>query len=417
MRILFLTHYFPPESNAPAIRTHEHCREWVRRGHEVHVVTCMPSHPRGVLYPGYRGRVRRTECVDGIHVHRVRTYLAPNQGVVKRTLNYVSYVLPAFWRSLRIRRPDVVISTSPQFFCSVAGWLTTKARRRPWVFELRDLWPESVAAVGAVQTKLLLRPFEMLARFFYRQAAAVVCVTRAFMRILEAQGIPVGKLHFVPNGVDPDLWGGAEDSAQWREALRVPEGAMLVGYVGTLGMAHGLGTVLEAAALLEERADPPVFVLAGDGAARDELRALAASRGLAHVRFTGQVDHASVPGLLGALDVALVPLRNTPVFRTVLPSKMFEAMAAARPVVLGVDGEARAVLERAEGGIAVEPEDPEALAAAIERLAQEPERRVALGQNGQAFVQREFDRAVLARAMESVLEAVCQDRSGRPSSR
>jgi glycosyltransferase involved in cell wall biosynthesis len=406
VRILFLTHYFPPEVNAPATRTHEHCREWVAAGHEVHVVTCIPSHPVGRPFPGYQRRWYRHESIDGIHVHRVWTYLAANRGLVRRTINYLSFAASGAWRAWRLGRFDVAIGTSPQFFCAVGTWLVARRRRLPWVFELRDLWPDSIAAVGAFRHRSgPLRWLERLERRLYRDATAVACVTRSFVTILAARGVDQSKLHFVPNGIIPEFWATGNREGARRE-LGVASHEVLVSYVGTVGMAHGLHVVLEAAAGLRSRAPEIRLLIAGDGAELDALRALAAQRRLGNVRFTGLVPRAHIPSLLAASDVMLVTLRPSDVFRTVLPSKMFEAMAAARPIVLGVEGEARDTLLRAGGGIAVPLGDGAALADAVCRLARDPALRAAMGESGAAFVQREFSRRIWAARYLALLEEI-----------
>lgn len=395
MRILFLTHYFPPEVNAPANRTFEHCREWVRLGHEVHVITCVPSHPRGVPFAGYRRGWHQRESVDGIQVHRVWTYLAANRGVVRRALNYLSYVPSAVWRALRLGRFDVIIATSPQFFCAVAGGVAGTLKRTPWVFELRDLWPDSISAVGALQQRAALRLLEKFELGLYRNAAMVVCVTRAFVENLSRRGIDTAKLEYIPNGVDVAFW-EAGSAVRGRSLLGCVDGEVLVSYIGTVGLAHGIGAVIDAARLLE-RSHPEVrFIVVGDGADRDRLTQQVAAHGPKNLVFVGQVGHNAVRDFMAATEISLVVLKRSDLFLTVLPSKMFEAMGAAKPVVLGVGGEARTVLEASRGGIAVEPENPEAIAAAIGQLARDASTRRAMGERGKAFVQREFDRKVWA---------------------
>ena len=409
MRILFLTHYFPPEVNAPATRTHEHCREWVRAGHEVHVVTCIPSHPAGKPFAGYRQRWYQHETVDGIHVHRVWTYLAANRGVLRRTVNYLSFVPSAFQRACRLGRFDVVIGTSPQFFCALAAWAAARVRGTPWIFELRDLWPESIAAVGAMRRSIALRTMERLELRLYRDAAAVACVSRAFMRNLASRGIDGAKLSYVPNGIVPEFWrSGSRQEA--RRELGLTDGEVLVSYVGTVGLAHGLGSVIEAASDLRRRTPRVRFLIAGAGAQLDAVRAMAAERGLDNVRFTGLVGRERVPSLLAASDVMLVTLTAAEVFKTVLPSKMFEAMAAERAVVLAVDGEARELLERSGGGLACTPGDASALADAIVRLAEASTLRASMGAAGRAFVEREFNRRAWAARYMALLNDVCPPR-------
>jgi glycosyltransferase involved in cell wall biosynthesis len=406
MRILFLTHYFPPEVNAPAIRTHEHCREWVAAGHEVHVVTCVPSHPAGRPFLGYRRQWYRHESIDGIHVHRVWTYLAGNRGFVWRTLNYVSFAMSGAWRAWRLGPFDVAVGTSPQFFCAIATWLVARLRRMPWVFEVRDLWPASIAAVGAMNRgSPLMRLLERIELLLYRDAAAVACLTRSFVTTLEARGIGRAKLHYLPNGIVPEFWSTGNRDETRRE-LDVTPAEVLVSYVGTTGMAHGLGTVLDAAFHLQSRAPEVRVLIVGDGAELDTLRTLAAAHRSRNVRFTGLVPRSRIPSLLAASDIMLVTLRPSDVFRSVLPSKMFEAMAASRPIVLGVEGEARDMLLEAEAGIAIPPADSVALVDAVCRLARDRALRAAMGASGLAFVQREFSRRAWSARYLRMLETV-----------
>jgi len=402
LRILFFSHYFPPEVNAPANRTHEHCREWVKAGHEVHVVTGIPSHPYGKPFPGFRRRWYQHDEVDGIHVHRVWTYLAANRGVVRRIVNYLSFIPTAAMRAWRLGPFDVAIGTSPQFFCAVATWTYTRFRRTPWVFEVRDLWPESIPAVGAMKKSFVLRWLERLELRMYRDATAIVCVTESFVRNLRARGVDADKLHFIPNGIDPAFWRCADRQAA-RTELGVRDHEILACYVGTIGMAHGLGTVLQAAAILRRTAPEVTVLIVGDGAELEGLRAAAAREGLANVRFTGQIARDGVPRVLAAADMALVTLRPSNVFKTVLPSKMFEAMAARRAILLGVEGEAKAVLERAGAGIAFPPGNAEALASGIERLSRDPGLRTTVGEAGGEFVEREFSRQFWAGRYAGVL--------------
>lgn len=406
MRILFLSHYFPPEVNAPANRTIEHCTAWVRLGHEVHVVTCVPSHPRGIAFQGYKPGWYVRERVDGIEVHRVWSLLAANTGMVRRTLNYLSFVPSAVWRALLLGRFDIIVATSPQFFCALAGYLSGAIKRTPWVFELRDLWPDSVAAVGAVRRGVLLRALERLELRMYRHARLVVCVTRSFMLNLERRGINREKLAFVPNGIDVGMCQAGDPEAA-RRRLGIGTDEVLVSYVGTVGMAHGLRTILDAAHELSHREPRIRFLIVGDGAELSALRRHAGDGGLSNVHFTGLVPRAAAKDYLDASDICLVTLKRSPVFRTVLPSKLFEAMAAGKPVILGVEGEAREVLEASGGGIAVEPENQAQLCDAIARLAAAPDLRLRLGTAGREFVAREFNRTTWARTYLSLLAAAC----------
>ena len=408
MRILFLSHYFPPEVNAPANRTYEHCRRWAAAGHEVHVVTCVPSHPRGVPFVGYRRGWYEREIVDGVHVHRVWTYLAPNCGVVRRTLNYLSFVPGAVWRALRLGRFDVIVATSPQFFCAVAGWVAGFLKRTPWIFELRDLWPDFLHAVGALRTGPLLRFWQRFELHLYRSASAIVCVSRPYMEKLVQRGIAAEKLRFVPNGVDVDEWMLLDREAA-RAALRIGAGDLVVSYVGTVGLAHGLGLLLDAASRVRSQYPRVRFLVVGDGAEREALEQHAVASGLDNVRFLGLVPHSRARQIITASDVAVVLLRGFPVFKTAVPSKMFEAMAAAVPILLGVDGEARRILEAAGAGFFCPPGDLDGFVVGLEKLMADEDLRWRMGRAGRSFVAREFSRDVCAREFLTALEELTSE--------
>lgn len=405
MRIVFLSHYFPPEVNAPAVRTFDHCVRWAAAGHEVHVITCIPSHPTGVPFPPYRKRWYQEEVVQGVHVHRVWTFLAANSGVALRVVNFLSFIPTSVWRAIRLGRVDVIVATSPQFFCAVAGGLAGALKRTPWVMEVRDLWPESIPEVGAMKESFVIRALRAVAKGLYRHATTIVCLTRSFMDQIAGMGIPREKMAFVPNGIDPSMW-ESRCGPEERQALGFTPEHVVVSYVGTLGMAHGLSTILDVAARLRTEAPNVRFLLVGDGSDGVALRERLTRDGLTNVTMPGMVARERVPGLLAASDILLVSLKASPMFEKVLPSKLFEAMAAGRAIVMSVGGEARSVLERAEGGVAVEPGNGDAIATAIIELAGDPERRERLGTAGRAFVQQEFTRDRWAAEMLRHLERV-----------
>jgi len=402
MHILFLTDNFPPETNAPASRTHEHTRRWVAAGHRVTVVTTAPNFPAGKIFEGYRNRLWQRERIDGVDVIRLWTYITANEGFLRRTLDYVSFMVSAILATPFLPRADVIVSTSPQFFTPCAAYVVSRLKRRPWVFELRDLWPDSIVAVGAMKETALIRALRKLEYFLYRKATRIVSVTQSFREILSKNGIDPGKIEVVPNGADLEAYRPGERSELLAQKFDC-KGKFVAAYVGTIGLAHGLGTLLDAAEQLRER-DDIAFVLVGAGAEEKALMADVDRRGLVNVHFAGSVSKAEVREYWRFCDVALVLLRNSPLFRHVLPSKMFEAMSTARPIILGVKGESEAVLKEAKAGIPIPPEDSGALAAAILRLAADREECVAMGKAGREFVTSRFNRDVLASRMLAVLD-------------
>jgi glycosyltransferase involved in cell wall biosynthesis len=404
MRILFLSHYFPPEVNAPASRTFEHCREWVRTGHQVTVVTCAPNHPRGVVYPGYRNRLWQRESRDGIDIIRLGTYISANEGFARRSLCYLSFLIACVCAVPFLPRADVLITTSPQFFNGLAGYPVRMLKRIPWVLEVRDLWPESILAVGALKNRLLIRFLSGLERFAYRRCDHIVPVTDAFRRHIVATGIAAQKISVVRNGVDLALFTGDADPQELRARLGL-EGKFVVSYVGTHGMAHGLETVLNAAAQLRSHTHI-AFLLVGDGAERQRLLGLRDQLGLTNVTMLEQQPKQLMPQIWALSDASLVLLRKLPLFETVIPSKIFESMAMGRPIILGVGGEAREVLEEARAGLLIEPESSAGLCLAVLKLAHDRALSRQLGANGKEYVAAHFDRSVLARHFEGVLVAL-----------
>lgn len=404
MKILFFTDNFPPESNAPAIRTLEHTREWVRAGHTVTVVTCAPNFPIGKVYDGYSNSLYQTETIEGIRVVRVWSYIAANEGSVKRILDYVSFMLSSTLAALFLPRADVVIGTSPQLFAAVAAWLTAKLRRVPFVFELRDLWPESILAVGAMRKGFWLTRLERFVSFLYRQADLMVPVTNAFANVLREEGVADSKIEVITNGIEPGSHALTASRAEVRSRWGIPQDAFVGGFIGTLGMAHGVATILESAELSLD--DPTLhYVIMGNGADKEQIKRLAADKDLQNVTIIDGQPRADALNVLGAIDVSLVLLKNTPLFETVIPSKIFEAMEFEKPILLGVRGEsADIVVKQSNSGIAFTPESAPEMLAELRELRDAPERCAELGRNGRAAVESTFRRTQLAGRMLAAIE-------------
>lgn len=377
MKILFLSDNFPPESNAPATRLFEHAIRWVRAGHEVTVITSAPNFPEGKLFPGYKNSWKQVEDLEGIRVVRVKTYITANEGFLKRTLDYVSFMLTSFLVGLGENRPDVLVATSPQFFCAVGGWALAAARRVPYVFELRDLWPASIVAVGAMKKSWIIRCLEKVELFLYRRAKLIIPVTDAFREDLIARGIDGSKIHVVRNGVDLSLYEPRDKDQKFVEEYGL-QNKFVAGYMGTHGMAHALEKVVAAAEILREHPEI-VFFFAGAGAERAHVEELVKSKGLENVRLIPRQSKDKMPALWSICDLCLVPLRNTPVFSTVIPSKIFEAMGMGVPILMSLpEGEATRIIETTGSGVCVRPEDPEDMAEKILELSKNAAQMVEL---------------------------------------
>jgi len=411
VHILFLSHYFVPENNAPAARVHGMAKEWARLGHRVTVLTGAPNVPAGVVYEGYRNRLYQEEWIEGIRTVRVWTWLAANRGRVRRGLNFLSYMAAAGAAGPLLRpRADVVIATSPQFFAGWAGVPVSRAHGAPFVLEIRDVWPDSITAVGALKEGRVIRALEGLERALYDAADHIVAVGEGYRQNMIRKGVPAAKIDVVTNGVDADLFTPRPADAALRERLGFTPGTFVVTFAGTIGMASGLEVALGAARRLKEQGrDDVAFLLIGDGAVRAELETQARAQGLDNVVFTGLVQRAELPDYLASSDACLVHFRKQELFSTILPSKFFEDAAMQKPILLGFEGDARAMLLEADCGIAFEPGNDAELAAAVVRLTSDRAECARLGANGRRYVLERFDRRRLAHEYLEILERVRAD--------
>lgn len=377
LHILFFTENFPPEVNASATRVFERAKYWVSWGHEVTVLTCAPNFPDGKVFEGYRNAWYRTGQLHGIRVVRVKTFISRNQGVLFRILDFLSFMVVGFFAGLLQPRPDVIISTSPQFFAALGAWATAAVRRLPYIFELGDLWPASIAAVGAMRQGFALRTIERVELFLYRHAQAVVALTNSFKQDLTARGVDPGKIVVARNGVDLGLYSPRERDQALAKELGLQD-KFVIGYLGTLGMAHALDNVLLAAERL--RGDDRFrFLFVGSGASKEALQAQAEARALVNVVFVDRQEKSRMPAYWSLCDVALVHLKESPVFATVIPSKIFEAMGMGVPILLAAPrGEASEIVVEQGAGRWIAAERPEELANAVIELARDRQQLASL---------------------------------------
>lgn len=400
MKILFLSDNFPPEVNAPANRTYEHCLEWVRRGAEVTVITCAPNFPQGKVYDGYKNKLYQTEVQDGIKVVRVWSYVAANKGTTRRILDYLSFALTA-WVASWFHRADLIVATSPQFFAAVAGYLAAFVKRKPWIMEVRDLWPESIKAVDAIRQSRVINWLEKLELFLYRRADKVVVVTDAFKANISGRGIPADKIEVIKNGVQTEQYRPRDKEARLVEELGLQD-RFVIGYIGTHGMAHKLDFILECA---REAPEDVHFLFIGHGAEKERLLGLREQWRLRNVTMLDPVPRAELLPFISVLDAALVPLRKSVTFKTVIPSKIFENAAMGKPILLGVEGESQEIIESYGAGLCFEPENKEDFLRQVERLRGENGLYGEL-QAGCAELVMDFDRKKLAERMYGVMVEV-----------
>ncbi len=419
MQVLYLSQYYPPEACAPAARVDGFTREWARKGADVGVLTGFPNHPEGIVHREYENPWRRgfmREEREGVKVYRTWLYPSANRRLWGRGLNFASFAVSAAAAGPWVApRNGVVIATSPQILVGVSGWAVGRLRFLPWVFEVRDLWPESLVGVGQASAgSLLYRSVARVAKFLYRRASHIVVDGEWKRRHLIHQGMEEDRISVIRNGVEENFCPDATSTSaltarrEVRKELGLRDEFILL-YAGTLGMAHGLETIVQAAERLRDRQDI-VFLLMGAGAERAHLGQLVERLRLPNVRLLEKQPRKRIPAFLAAADACLVPLRNQDVFKSAIPSKMFEAMAAGRPVILSVEGEAKEILFSSQAGLGIPPEDSGAMANAILKLRNEPSLCQSLGQNGRQAVLEKYQRRTEAAKYLNLLGALCARR-------
>ena len=404
MRILFISHYFLPEMGAPAARVYELSRAWLQRGHQVTVITGPPNHPTGILHQGYRNRFFQKEKVEGVEVIRSYVYLAPNRGFGKRIVNYLSFMLTSSLTALlRTKEWDVVVATSPQFFAAVSGHWVSRIKGCPFVLDVRDLWPKSIVVLGVLRNRALIRLLQQVEMFLYHQARHVVGTVEGIKTDLVNRGIEAEKITVIPNGVDLKLFspGSREGTFRIQHNLK---GKFVVSYIGTHGLAHALEKALLAAERLQ--LENIYFLFVGEGAEKEKLIKMKKQRQINNVLFLDRQPREKISQLLSESDACLVSLKRDAFFSYALPSKLFEIMACARPIILSANGDSRDLVERAGCGIWVEPENPAALAEGVLRLCRNPQLCRQLGEDGRKFAERYFDRKKFALQYEEILQQV-----------
>jgi glycosyltransferase involved in cell wall biosynthesis len=406
MNILYLSQYFPPEAGATQTRAYEMARNWVRQGHVVTMLTEFPNHPSGIIPPDYRGKLYERDVLDGIDVIRVWVKASPRKNFANRMLFYLTYMLGASLAGLFLARQgyDLVYASSPPLFVGGAALFLSWARRLPLFFEVRDLWPESAVALGELTQPRAIALATRLEEACYAHARLVVVVTQGILDRLLQRGYPHSRLTLIPNGANVDLFTfSPEGRTRLRQELNLEDKFVAI-YAGIHGVAQGLETVIEAARLLKD--EPGIhFVLVGDGPRKASLLELADSLKLPNLTLLPEQPRQAIVDYLSAADVALIPLRNLELFKGALPSKMFDAWACERPVVLNVDGEARQVMQQARGGVFIPPEDPRLLADALLQLRQQPEACRQMGSCGRDFTIQHYSRQAQAEKLAQLLEA------------
>ena len=398
MKILFLSDNFPPEVNAPASRGFDHALEWTKMGYQVTVITCHPNFPKGEVFDGYKNSLYSVEHNQGVKVIRVWSYISANEGFIKRSFDYFSFAVSSFFAGIFIKT-DIIIATSPQFFTALSGKLLSYFKRKPWILEVRDLWPDSIVAVGSLSVSSKIYKFLKRAEaYFYRTATKVVVVTDSFKKyLIEDHRINKEKIGVFKNGIDvssiikPNLYevNGIKDFLGIRLETKI------ITYIGTHGLAHGLEFILNCAKKLEKT--PIHFLLIGDGAKKRELLKLKDKLNLSNITFIDTIPKSEVYKYIHLSDYALINLKKSDEFKKVIPSKIFENVAAHKPILLGVEGESQKIIEDYGVGVSFEPENENQFINALQEvnnLADSNEYK-----SGCDRLISDFDRKVIARNM------------------
>lgn len=404
MKILFLTDNFPPEVNAPASRTYEHCREWIKSGAEVTVITCVPNFPKGKVFEGYKNKLYQTEMMDGIKVVRVWTYMVPNKGFFKRTLDYISFSVSSFIAGL-FQKADVIIATSPHFFTALAGRTLKFWKRTPWIMEVRDLWPEEIKTAGVMKDNFIIKYFEWQEIRCYRSAKKIVVVTDSYKKYISGRGIPEDKIEVVKNGVNRDLFSPMGKDQEIIENLGL-QGKQIIGYIGTMGLNQQLDFILKCAKEHLGKNNYH-FLFIGEGAEKEKLIALKQEWGLTNVTILDSVPKNIVRRYISILDICLINLKKNSANYKVIPSKIFENAGMGIPILMGVLGEAQEIVESHHAGLCFEPDNEEDFNNKLNQLM-EPGYYTTC-KDGCLRLAADFDRKVLASKMLEVIKCVIYD--------
>lgn len=395
MKIAVICHYFPPEIGAPSARIFEMAKHWVDLGNEVHVVTCFPNHPTGIIPDEYKGMKYRHEVMEGIHVHRNYVYATPNKGFVKKTLGHISFMFSSVLISMKkIKKPDVIITSSPTFFSIFSGYWYSLVKRAPFILEIRDLWPAAMIELGVMEKGIITNILEKMELFFYRKSKRLIMVTKSFKENVASRGIDGDKVYVITNGVNQELFYPRKKSISIIDKYGL-EDKFVISYVGAHGISQNLSTILEVAKSLEDENDIELLFI-GEGAEKDQLKNIAHEKNITNVQFIDAQPKEMIPGFYNTSDICLIPLKNIEIFKTFIPSKMFEIMACGVPIVASLEGEAADILNESKAAIVVNPDNPEEIRRAIISLKKDKNLRNQMKICGPVFVNKHYSRKKLA---------------------
>lgn len=405
MNILFLTDNFYPESNAPAKRTLEHCKEWSRQKHNITIITGVPNFPKGKVFDGYKNKIYQSEIIYDLKIKRVWTFISSNEGFFLRIFDYISFLISSFFCGIFSKKHDIIIATSPQFFTLLSGYFISLIRRTSLVLEIRDLWPESIVTVGAMSDKsMAIKVLKKISLFLYKKSDLIICVTKSFKKDLISRGINHKKIKVVENGFD--LTKNLKPSLSIKEVekkFKLSQNKFYVSFIGTIGMAHGLEIVLNAALKVNDNVE---FLIIGEGAKKTFLKNEVKKRKIKNIKFIDNLNWQEIVNINQLINIHLVHLKKDVEFKKVIPSKIFESMALKKPIIMGVDGESREIVNNAECAFNIEPENFNELVNIINTARADYTSLENMGEKGYNFLKKNFSRKILSNKMIKYLESV-----------
>ncbi|MDA2918195.1 glycosyltransferase family 4 protein [Desulfobacterota bacterium AH_259_B03_O07] len=415
MKILYVTQYFPPEMGAGSSRAYEFSKYWVELGHHVTVLTCFPNYPTGVVPEEYRSRMKKLvlkEKIDNINIIRTWNYPTKFNSSIRRVLNYVSFLTSASLVAPFIEKHDLVLATSPPPLVGLAGFFISRFKKIQLVFETRDLWPEVMPYLGAgEESSKSYKVVDWLVGFLYKKSHCIVALTESFKyTLIYKKNIAASKIEVIENAVDTEFFKPISCIEKEKKLFGL-EGKFIVSYIGTIGLSHGVGLVLNAAKQLKSILPNLVFLVVGEGGEKDRLLALKEKEDLTNVIFFKKQPRNMVPKIINASDICLVLVRKGRYFKEVISAKMFEFMACGKPIIVGADSETKKIgIEYGKAGLHVEPGNINELVKAIIKLYNEPGSRKKLGENGRRYVVKEYSRLDKAREYIEIFENVVRTR-------
>jgi len=397
MKLLILTQYYPPEIGAPQNRLHELAVRLNSSGMEVEVLTALPNYPGREILSDYRNGRNREEIIDGISIHRSGIYVSRSNSIVKRLLNYFSFVWTSYHRGKTLGKFDFLMVESPPLFLGYSAIRLSRKLKAKLIFNVSDLWPESAEKLGIVTNKYLLKLAYQLETKCYKSAYLVTGQTQGIVDDISNR-FPSSRVYYLPNGVDTSFYDPQKvktDDFRERNGFKMDD--VLIFYGGILGHAQGLEVILYAADLLRERSQVH-FILQGTGPEHERLLKLKENLNLEQLHFFDPVQKKDMPSIIKSIDVAIIPLKKLQLFEGAIPSKVYEALAMKKPLLLGVSGEAKKhFIDKAKAGLFFEPENYEDLARQILSLIEHPKERLDMGENARNYVSLYFDRDKIAK--------------------